>query len=71
MSTQSSFELSANIDHYLAILSKMYAHGGERQKLEIIVNAQVRINGQGLAFHLNRLTGKTYNRLSDWTLEAT
>lgn len=27
--------------------------------------------GQGLAFHLNRLTGKTYNRLSDWTLEAT
>jgi hypothetical protein len=39
----SSFELSKNIEHYLAALSKLYAHEGEQQKLEIIVNSQVRV----------------------------
>ena len=36
-------ELSRNIDHYLAILSKIYAREGETQRQEILVNATVRI----------------------------
>jgi TIR domain len=38
------FELSSNIDHYLATLSKMYAQEGERLKQEIVVNAEVRVH---------------------------
>lgn len=38
------FQLPKDIEHYLAALSKMYRQDGERQKQEIIVNAQVRIH---------------------------
>ena len=37
------FELASNIEHYLAALSKLYAQEGQRQKLEILVNSQVRV----------------------------
>ncbi|MHB1494980.1 MAG: toll/interleukin-1 receptor domain-containing protein [Acidithiobacillus sp.] len=40
----SSFELPKNIEHYLATLSKLYAHEGKRQFQEIIVNAQIRVH---------------------------
>jgi hypothetical protein len=41
---QSRFRLSSDIEHFLAALSKFYAQEGERQKLEIIVNSQVRVH---------------------------
>src|ERR1700676_619654 len=37
------FELPSDLEHYLAALSKLYAHDGKRQKHEVIVNSQVRI----------------------------
>ena len=37
-----SFHLSQDIDNYLAALSKLYLKKGERQKLDILVNSQVR-----------------------------
>lgn len=37
------FELVNNIEHYLAVLSKLYSKDGEIPKLEIIVNGQVRL----------------------------
>jgi hypothetical protein len=40
----SNFELPKNIEHYLATLSKLYAHEEKRQFQEIIVNAQIRIH---------------------------
>jgi TIR domain len=43
---QPSFQLSGNIEHYLAALSKLYAQDGKRQELEIIVNSQVRVHEQ-------------------------
>lgn len=42
---QPQFELAKNIDHYLAALSKLYKQEGKLQKLEILVNSQVRVNG--------------------------
>jgi hypothetical protein len=42
--SEQQFELSKNIEHYLAILSKVYAKEGERQKLDIIVNSQIRVH---------------------------
>ncbi len=41
--SQSQFILPKSIEHYLAALSKLYALEGERQKQEILVNAQVRV----------------------------
>lgn len=38
------FELSQNIERYLAALSKLYARDGKRPLQEIIVNAQVRVH---------------------------
>lgn len=38
------FELPANIEHYLAILSKYYAKEGRKKLQEIIINAQPRIH---------------------------
>lgn len=38
------FELAANIERYLAALSKLYAQEGKRHLQEIIVNAQVRVH---------------------------
>ena len=43
MSSPNEFELSGKIDHFLARLAKLYAHEGEKIKLRIIVNAQVRV----------------------------
>lgn len=40
----SDFELPKNIEHYLAVLSKLYAQDGKRQFQEIIVNAQIRVH---------------------------
>jgi len=37
------FELSGRIEHYLAVLSKLYVHDGARQKQEILVNSQIRV----------------------------
>ena len=39
-----NFELPKNIEHYLAVLSKLYAQEGKRQFQEIIVNAQIRVH---------------------------
>lgn len=38
------FELPSRIEHYLAVLSKVYAKRGDRRKQEIIVNARVRVH---------------------------
>lgn len=40
----SKYGLSRNIEHYLAVLSKLYAREGEKQKQEIIVNSQIRVH---------------------------
>jgi len=40
----SNFELPKSIDHYLAVLSKLYAQEGKRQFQEVIVNAQIRVH---------------------------
>jgi hypothetical protein len=40
----STLQLSSDIEHYLAALSKVYVQEGARQKLEIIVNSQVRVD---------------------------
>jgi TIR domain len=37
------FELANNLEHYLAALSKVYQHDGQGLKLEILVNATIRI----------------------------
>jgi TIR domain-containing protein len=37
------FQLSTGIDRWLATLAKLYEHEGERQKLEIVVNSEVRV----------------------------
>ena len=38
------FELTKSIDRYLAAISKLYAHNGDRQLQEIIVNSQTRVH---------------------------
>ena len=38
------FELPRKIEHYLAVLSKLYAREDQKQKQEIIVNSKVRVN---------------------------
>jgi hypothetical protein len=38
------FQLSKDIEHYLAALSKLYAQEGERRKQEIVVNSQIRVD---------------------------
>ncbi|MDP1678906.1 MAG: toll/interleukin-1 receptor domain-containing protein [Candidatus Nitrotoga sp.] len=40
----SNFELPRNIEHYLGVLSKLYAQEGKRQFQEVIVNAQIRVH---------------------------
>lgn len=42
--TASAFELPKTIDHHLAALSKLYGQEGQRQRQELIVNAQTRIH---------------------------
>lgn len=53
----SNFELPKNIEHYLATLSKLYAHEGKRQFQEIIVNAQLRVHE---AWSSDNWNGGTY-----------
>lgn len=43
-SHETNFKLPRNIEHYLALLSKLYAKDGKKQLQEIIVNAQVRVH---------------------------
>lgn len=43
-SSEGNFQLSRNIDRYLAALSKVYEQAGQRQLQEIIVNSQVRVH---------------------------
>ncbi len=40
----SQYRLPKEIERHLAALSKLYSQEGERQKLEIVVNAQVRVH---------------------------
>ena len=44
MTPDSQFALARDIDRYLAAVSKMYAHEGDRQLQEIVVNAQPRVH---------------------------
>ena len=44
MSNIGNYELPKNIEHYLATVAKLYAQEGEKQKQEIIVNAQARVH---------------------------
>jgi hypothetical protein len=39
-----TFRLSKGIDHHLGALAKLYAQEGQREKLEIIVNSQIRVH---------------------------
>lgn len=57
MSESAQYELAAHIEHYLAALSKLYAREGHRQKLEIIVNSQIRVHE---AWSSDNLNGGTY-----------
>jgi TIR domain-containing protein len=41
---ESQFVLPGEIEHYLSVLSKLYKKVGQRDKLELIVNAQVRVH---------------------------
>ena len=41
---ETNFELPMNIEHYLALLSKMYGQEGHKQLQEIIVNSQIRVH---------------------------
>lgn len=78
----SNFELPKNIEHYLAVLSKLYAQDGKRQFQEIIVNAQIRVHeawssdnwnggtyGPGLVSYLNRLGNRQFKYSSNWLIE--
>ena len=42
--TEPQYKLPGDIEHYLAVLSKVYAQNGEHKKLEIIVNSQIRVH---------------------------
>ena len=54
---ESNFDLSRNIERYLATLSKLYARDGKRQSQEIIVNAQIRVHEEWSSDNWN---GGTY-----------
>lgn len=59
------FELSGKIEHYLAVLSKLYAHEGAQQKQEILVNAQVRVQEE---WDYDNWNGGTYGHALFLTL---
>ncbi len=42
--SEPQLKLPGEIEHYLSALSKLYAQEGAKQKLEIIVNAQIRVH---------------------------
>jgi len=41
---ESQLQLSSNIEHYLEVLSKLYANDGQKELQEIIVNSQIRVH---------------------------
>lgn len=43
-SDKQKFELPPKLEHYLAVLSKLYAREGQKQKQEVLVNSQIRVN---------------------------
>lgn len=51
------FNLPNSIEHYLSVLSKLYAQDGKRQFQEIIVNAQIRVHEEWSSDNWN---GGTY-----------
>jgi len=53
----SNFGIPKNIEHYLAVLSKLYAQDGKRQFQEIIVNAQIRVHEE---WNYDNWNGGTY-----------
>lgn len=55
--TEPQYKLPGDIEHYLAALSKVYEQDGAKQKLEIIVNAQIRVH-EGWAY--DNWDGGTY-----------
>jgi hypothetical protein len=57
MNNHNRYVLTKNIEHYLAIVAKLYAQDGEKQKQEIIVNAQVRVHE---AWSSDNWNGGTY-----------
>lgn len=57
MKQQSEFDLPPDIERYLSALSKLYRQQGQRHKLEIIVNAQIRVHEEWSADNWN---GGTY-----------
>jgi hypothetical protein len=62
---ESQFELPKRIDHYIGALSKLYAQEGQREKQEIIVNAQIRVV-EGWSY--DRWNGGTYGHALYLTL---
>lgn len=57
MSKSVEFELSRDIEHYLSVLSKLCMQDGKKEKLEIIVNSQIRISE---AWSSDNWNGGTY-----------
>lgn len=64
---KSNFQLPNNIEQYLAALSKLYLQEGRTEKLEIIVNSQVRIHEE---YTYNNWNGGTYGHAIFLTLPA-
>lgn len=62
---ESRFELARNIEHYLAALSKFYAQEGMQEKLELIVNSQVRVSEE---WSYDQWDGGTYGHALFLTL---
>jgi TIR domain len=63
--SEPEFQLSKDIEHYLAALSKLYAKKGERQKLEIVVNSQIRVHEQ---WDYDNWNGGTYGHALYFTV---
>jgi hypothetical protein len=68
MNRDSKFELPVGIERYLSALSKLYKQQGERHKLEIIVNAQVRVHEEWSSDNWN---GGTYGHALYLTIPET
>lgn len=68
MSRRQDYEIPKNIDHYLAVVSKLYAQDGEQRKQEIIVNAQVRVHEEWSSDNWN---GGTYGHALYLTIPET
>jgi hypothetical protein len=62
---RTQFRLSKDIEHWLATLAKLYEQDGERQKLDIIVNSQVRVHEE---WSYDNWDGGTYGHALYFTL---